>query len=233
MRPPALWRHEARRAGWTALLTPPSVLAIGVLAAAVQFGAGENDTNIARTLLGVLEMLLPLAAGVGAAALVGHDPVAELVASCPTGYPVTLLRRLAASLAWIVGLAVLASAALVATGWWARWPPAHAPLPGQLTWLSPVLFLAALGFLAGALLRNPGAAAGVVAVVWLVEQVLNDLVQASPVTRMLHLFATTRGSVPGDWTANRLVLLGAAVVLLLFGWLVLTTSEAVFSGEGS
>jgi len=233
MRPPALWRHEARRAGWTALLTPPAVLLLGLLAAAVQLGAGEDDPNVARTLLGTLEMLLPLAAGVGAASLVGHDPVAELAASCPTRYPVTLLRRLAVGLAWVTVLAVLASAVLVATGWWERWPTAHPPLPGQLTWLSPVLFLTALGFLAGALLRNPGGAAGVVAVVWLTQQVLNDLMQASPVTRMLNLFATTRGGVPGDWTANRLVLLGAAVVLLLFAWLVLTTSELVIAGEGS
>ncbi|HEX6352920.1 hypothetical protein [Actinophytocola sp.] len=233
MRPPALWRHEARRAGWTALLAPPSVLVLGTIAATIQFGAAENDISIARTLLGTLEMLLPLAAGVGAASLIGHDPVAELAASCRTGYPATLLRRLTVSLAWITVLAVLASAALAATGWWERWPAAHAPLPGQLTWLSPVLFLAALGFLAGALLRNPGAAAGIVAVVWLTQQVLNSLMLSSPATRMLNLFATTRGGAPEDWTANRLVLLGAAVGLFLLAWVVLTTSEAIFSGEGS
>jgi hypothetical protein len=233
VRPLALWRHEARRAGWTALLTPPAVLVLGALAAAIQLGAGESDASVARTLLGTLEMLLPLAAGVGAAALIGHDPVAELAASCPTRYPVTLLRRLVVSLAWIAVLAALVSAALVATGWWARWPAAHSPLVGQLTWLSPVLFLAALGFLAAALLRNPGAAAGIVAVVWLVQQVLNDLMQSAPATRLLSLFATTRGGVPAEWTSNRLVLLGTAAVLFLLAWLVLTTAELVFSGEGS
>jgi hypothetical protein len=233
MRPPALWRHEARRAGWTALLAPPSVLVLGAVAAAIQFGAAENDTNVARTLLATLEMLLPLAAGVGAAALIGHDPVAELAASCRTGYPATLVRRLTVGLTWITALAVLASAALVATGWWERWPAAHAPLPGQLTWLSPMLFLAALGFLAGTLLRSPGAAAGIVAVVWLVQQVLNNVILSSPATRMLNLFATTRGGAPADWTANRLVLLGAAAGLFLLAWLVLTTSETIISGEGS
>lgn len=214
------------------MLTPPSVLVLGMIAAAAQFGAGENDASIARTLIGVLEMLLPLAAGGGAASLIGHDPVAELVASCPTGYPVTLVRRLIVSLTWITVLAVLASTALIATGWWDRWPAAHAPLPGQLTWLSPVLFLAALGFLAGAVLRSPGTAAGIVAVVWLTQQVLNSLMQSSPAARMLNLFVTTRG-MPADWTVNRLVLLGGAVVLFLFAWLVLTRSEATYSGEGS
>ena len=231
MRPLALWRHEARRAGWTALLTPPSVLVLGLIGALIQYSADEN--GVARTLVGTLEMLLPLAAGVGAGSLIGHDPVAELAASCRTGYPATLLRRLVVSLTWITVLAVLASAALVATGWWDRWPPAHAPLPGQLTWLSPVLFLAALGFLVGALLRNPGAAAGVVAVVWIIQQVLNDLLLSSPATRLLNLFATTRGGQPEDWTANRLVLLGVAAVFFLVAWGVLTTSEAIVAGEGS
>src|SRR3954471_22859633 len=207
MRPPLLWRHEARRAGWTALLAPPSLLALGLLAAGIQAGTGDNDAGVARTLFGGLEMLLPLAAGIGAASLIGHDPVAEVAAACPTRYPVTLLRRLTVSLVWIAVLAVAVSAVLVATGWWSRWPAAHSPLAGQLTWLSPTLFLAALGFLAAALLRNPGAAAGIVAVVWLSEQVLNDLMQATPATRLLSLLATTRGSVLAEWTANRLVLL--------------------------
>jgi hypothetical protein len=233
MRPIALWRHEARRAGWTALLGPPAVLGLAVVGGVLQEGAGGGEGEVARTLQAALEMLLPLTAGIGAASLIGHDPVAELAASCRTRYPVTLLRRLVLSLGWVAALAVLMSAVLAATGWWDRMPGARPVVSGQLTWLSPTLLLVALGFLTGVVVRNPGAAAGVVAVVWLTEQALTPQLQSHVAGRLLYLFATTRGARAEDWLANRLVLLAAAAVLLAAAWLLLARSEPVVRGEGS
>jgi hypothetical protein len=62
---------------------------------------------------------------------------------------------------------------------------------------------------------------------------VSDLVQSAPATRMLYLFATTRGTVPSEWAANRLVLLGAATVLFGLAGLVLTNAEFVTAGEGA
>jgi hypothetical protein len=48
---------------------------------------------------------------------------------------------------------------------------------------------------------------------------------------MLYLFATIRGSVPEDWTGNRLTLLGTAIVLGIAAWLLLGRAERLVSGE--
>ena len=71
VRPLALWGHEVRRAGRATLLGPPSAFALG----AVVFVADplSDDVMTARILLGVLEMAVPLAVGVGCASLVGRD----------------------------------------------------------------------------------------------------------------------------------------------------------------
>lgn len=214
MRPRSLWRHEVRRAGWAALLTPPVTAVLVAVIAIAQAASGAGTTDVARTLQSVLEMGMPLGAGIGAATLIGRDPVVELQLAVPSSYPVTLLRRWVATLSWVAAIALLTSAALVATGWWARWPQSHDVLLGQLTWLSPAVWLAAVGFLAAALLASPAAASGVVAIIWLFEQVLKDDIAAQHWSRLLFLFTTTRGAVPADWLPNRLLLLGTGLVVL-------------------
>lgn len=225
MRPLPLWRHEARRAGWAALLTPPLAVAAPVLVAVIDAAGTTSDRDIAQTLFAALEMAAPLAAGIGAASLVGRDPVAELLLSLPTGYRSTLLRRLSITVGWTALVAVLLAGSLLATGWWARWPANHGALLGQLTWLAPALGLAALGFLAGVVFRGPAAAGGLVAACWIFQQLFADAVQEHHWSRLLYLFATTRGAVPADWTANRLTLIGAAGVLGVLAWLLLGRTE--------
>ncbi|MEX5710889.1 hypothetical protein AB1484_21930 [Parafrankia sp. FMc6] len=83
MRPLTLWRYEARRAGWAALLGPPLAVALGVSAALGN--ALPGDATTARILLGALEMAVPLAAAVGCASLVGRDPAVELQLAAPAG----------------------------------------------------------------------------------------------------------------------------------------------------
>lgn len=229
MRPIDLWRYEVRRAGWTALLTPPVATAVLVLVALLDSGATDRAT--ARNLLAALEMALPLAAGVGAASLVGRDPAVELQLTVPTAYRSTLLRRLAVTLGWAGLLGVLVVAGLVATGWWERSPESHGPLLGQLVWLAPTLGLGGLGFLAAAVFRSPAAAGGLVATWWIVQQVFPGLLQDESWSRLLYLFATTRGAVPEDWTANRLTLIVSALALGGLGWLLLGRTERLLRGE--
>lgn len=229
MRPMTLWRYEARRAGWTALLGPPIAVALGVSAALA--GPQVSDTTTARILLGALEMAVPLAVGVGCASLVGRDPAVELQLAAPTPYRVTLLRRMAVTLGWAVVVAGLTAAVLIATGWWARWPADHGPFAGQLTWAAPTAGLGAVGFAAGAVFRSPAAAGALVTTLWAVQQFFAELMQQHLPGRLLYLFATTRGAVPGDWTANRLALLGAAVTLVVVAQIVLARSERLIGEE--
>lgn len=229
MRPLTLWRYEARRAGWAALLGPPLVVAICV--AALLADRPSSDTTTARVLLGILEMGVPLAVGVGCASIVGRDPAAELQLTMSTPYRFTLLRRLVLTLAWGSAVAAAGSAALVATGWWERWPANHGVVAGQLTWLAPALALGALGFVAGAAFRGPAAAGALVTSLWALQQVFADLAQDHYAARLLYLFATTRGAVPDDWTENRLALLGVAVALVALALVLLGRSERLI-GEG-
>ncbi len=115
--------------------------------------------DTALILQNLLELALPLAAGVGAASLVGRDPAVELQLTLPTAYRATILRRLAASTGWVAVVALTVVLGAVATGWWDRWPGAHTPLAGQLTWLAPTAFLAGLGLLVGALAGSAALAA--------------------------------------------------------------------------
>jgi hypothetical protein len=229
VRPLTLWRYEARRAGWTALLGPPLAVAIGIVAALANPLPGETTT--ARILLGALEMAVPLAAGVACASLAGRDPAVEIQLTAATSYRATLMRRLAVTLAWTAVVAVLTAAVLIATGWWARWPANHGPVAGQLTWMAPALGLSGLGFAAAAVFRSPAAAGALVTTVWALQQFFGDLAQQSAVGRLLYLFATTRGTVPGDWTANRLTLIAAAAGLVALALVVLGNSERLIGEE--
>jgi hypothetical protein len=229
VRPLTLWRYEARRAGWTALLGPPIAVALGVAGAMAYSRPG--DTTTARILLGALEMALPLAAGVACASLVGRDTAVELQLTAPTPYRVTLVRRMAVTLGWAAVLAALTATVLIVTGWWARWPANHGPLVGQLTWVAPTLGLGGVGFAAGAVFRSPAAAGALVTTLWAFQQFFSDLAQQHRPGRLLYLFATTRGAVPGDWTANRLTLLGVAAALIVLAVVVLRRSERLIGEE--
>ncbi|MEV6303256.1 hypothetical protein AB0M02_27855 [Actinoplanes sp. NPDC051861] len=229
MRPLTLWRYEARRAGWAALLGPPLAVALGVVAAWANPLPGETTT--ARILLGALEMAIPLAAGVACGSLTGRDPAVEIQLTAATSYRATLLRRMAVTLAWTAVIAVLTAAVLIATGWWARWPENHGPVAGQLTWLAPTLGLSGLGFAAGAVFRSPAAAGALVTTVWALQQFFGDAAQQNVAGRLLYLFATTRGAVPGDWAANRLTLLAVAAGFVALALVVLGHSERLIGEE--
>jgi hypothetical protein len=209
-----LWRYEARRAGWTALLAPPLAAAVPVL---VAFADGSSGAGPAA-----LELALPLAAGIACAGLVGRDPVAELQLTLPVPYRTTLLRRLAVTLLGTALTALAVVIAVRAAGWW---PAGHGLAGGQLIWLAPVLWLAGFGFLAGVCARAPAPAAGVVAVLWVLQVLRGSWI------RPLYLFATTRGT-PDGWVLNRISLLATACALLAAAWLLLGRTERLV-GEGN
>jgi hypothetical protein len=232
MRPLSLWGHEVRRAGWATLL-PPVIAAVTLVVVAVDGAArlGQPIRSTALILQSLLEMALPLAAGVGAASLVGRDPAVELQLTLPTAYRTTILRRLVVSAGWVAVIALTAAMVMVASGWWHRWPAAHPPLPGQLTWLAPTLCLSGLGLLTGALSGSPATATSVVVALWFFELAAGGLLQQHQWSRLLYLFATTRGTVDQDWTANRLTLLAAGAAMISAGWMLLRRPSRLLTKE--
>jgi hypothetical protein len=214
------------------VLGPPLVAAAVVLLAVLDSSDGADQRAAAiRNLFATLEMGLPLVAGIGAASLVGRDPAAELQLTVPTPYRATLLRRLAVVIGWTALAALLIAAILLVTDGWDDRPQAHGAVVGQLVWLAPTLWLAAVGFLAGAVFRGPAAAGGLVAVLWMLEQIFTGAVQEYWWSRMLYLFATIRGAVPADWLGNRLILVATAIVLGIAAWLLLGRIERLVGGE--
>jgi len=230
MTPLDLWRHEVRRIGWAALVTPPATAALVALLAVLQAFGTQDDASTARTFHGVLAAGIPLALGVVAGSLVGRDPVTELQLSVLREYRGTLARRLVLAAGWAAVIAVLTTVAIVATGWWYRLPSAPDPVTGQLTWLAPAVLLGGLGFLIAALSRTAALAAGLVSGVWLIELVIGETLRGSSWLELLDLFAR-RGADSGAWLANRGVLLAIGAALLVAAWRVLARPEHLLKGE--
>jgi hypothetical protein len=191
----------------------------------------DPGPSTALILQNLLELALPLAAGIGAASLVGRDPAVELQLTLPTAYRATILRRLIASTGWVAVIAVTVVVGAVATGWWDRWPGAHTPLAGQLTWLAPTAFVAGLGLLVGALAGNTALAASAVAMMWIFQLAATGPFQNHRWSQQLYLFATTRGSPELDWTANRLTLLAAGAGMTAVAWLLLRRPVRLLTKE--
>ena len=224
----ALWRHEVRRAGWPAIVTPAVVVVAMLGMAAVMVAGSAPSDTVGRLLVAGLEVGLPLAAGIGAAALVGRDPAIELQLSAPTPYRVTVLRRLAITVAGPVLLAAAGTTVLRATGWW---PAVHLGASSVLVWLGPVAWLSALGAFLAVGLRSAAAASGLIAGVWLAEQLFAGLFAAHAAGRALYLFPTTwLPGMPG-WPVNRAVLLATAAVLLAGACLLLSRPHRLLTEE--
>ncbi|WP_067170079.1 hypothetical protein [Microtetraspora niveoalba] len=231
MKPLDLWAHELRRAGPAALAGAPALVLLMTLLAILGARLGSRESTTAFMLAGALEMVIPLITGMAAASSLGRDQAVELQLTLPVGYRSTVLRRLAATTGWTGLCAAAGSTVLTLGGWWELLPVTpHGPAV-QLTWLAPALWLAALGLLASAAFSSAVAATTTVALVWVVEQVVAGPLQGSLPSRLLYLFATTRGTVPDDWTANRVVLLCTAAVLVAAAWPLLGRAERVLGGD--
>ncbi|MBB4916485.1 hypothetical protein [Streptosporangium saharense] len=225
-----LWSHETRGAGPAALITPPALALTAVLLGLLAPRIGAREPVAARLLLGVAEMGVPLLTGLLAASLVGGDRAAELRLSLPSPYRATVLRRVAVTVGWAGLCALPVLALLSARDWWRLLPVSPGVLAGQLVWLSPTLWLTALGLLAWTLSRSTVAAAATVALVWLAGLTLFGVSGGGTVPGPLDLFATTRGVAEESWLPNRLLLLVSAVPLAVAAWLLLGNDERVLGG---
>lgn len=221
------WGYEGRRLGPMGLAMPPLVLALFVGGAGLMAAGGEPSRRIGRLLVAGLELGLPLAAGFVAATLVSHDVAVEVQLTLPTRYRATLIRRLALLTGWTGAIAVAASVAMLAGGLWVV-PGSF--LLGQLAWFAPLVWFVAVGAALALLFRGRAASAGILAGVWVVQNLFAGIFAEARWGQPWFLFATTH--VPGAdfWLANRLALIGAAGLLVCGAWWLLHGEEALLMG---
>ena len=222
-----LLRYDLRRAGMTALTTPPGLLLFGAAAVALAANAGGQYHRVAAT---VMEALLPLGGGVSVASVLGADTSTELQLSLPTPYGRTVARRTLAVIGVVAVVALFATLVADATG---LWRPTHGVGAGQLTWLAPLAALAGIGALTAALSNSTAFAASLVGAIWIGEQAAAGWFAHHGWAQPLFLFPETRGEIPSSaWLANRLTLCGIGVVGLTAMWALLRRPERLL-GAGS
>lgn len=215
--------YELRRLGGRALALPLIVLLLfGGMALVVGVLGGE-ERLVARLLVAAVELGLPLAAGVAAAGVVGDDPAVDLQLAVATRYRRTLARRLGLLVVGAAVPAMLWTAAVRLTGYWAVWVPGSI-LVGQLVWLAPLLWFVAVGALLAVLLGNRATSGALLAGVWGFELLFREAFLGREWLRPVYPFATTFAPGADFWLTNRLALVATAVVIALgAGWLAART----------
>lgn len=226
MRRGVLW-YEMREMGVIALLTPLFVVAGIAFFAGMMTLGGVQSEQVAKALTRSMEILFPLAAGTVAATVVASDPGVEWQLTMPTPYRVTVSRRLGIFLAWSVLVAFGDVLVLRTIG---RWIVPKPFIVSQLTWLAPMLSFAALGALLALLVRNRSASAGLVGGIWIVELLLHSYLLEKAWARPWFSFATTWAAEENFWLANRLTLIGLAVVLFVGAAALLGQGEMLLAG---
>ena len=193
--------------------------------------------NPSRFLLAELEMFLPLAAGVVIAAIVTQDPAIELQLTLPRPYWSTTLRRLILIVCWSTCIAFVSSSILLLLKLWyapqqvQSWAMVLQFFAGQLAWLAPLLWFAAIGLCLAALTHNSTAVSTCLSGIWLLETIFSGYFVSTNWLRPIFLFPTTLTPSVDFWLANRVELVVAALVFLAIGLLLLRNTEGLLKGS--
>lgn len=220
-------RYEARRAGPIGWGAPLAAMVVTSGLAVLASGGGAAAHQVDHLVMAGLEVVLSLAVGVAAIAVVARESCRELHLSLPVWYGGTLARLVGVMAGWAVGWAAGGWGVLAATGRWGG----PAGVSGALVWLAPLVWLGAVGIVAVLLSRSVALATSVVAGVWLVELLFSGQLMSHPVGRALFLFTTTMVGHGDGWLANRLWLLGSGVVLLGVAGALLAWPQRLLAGE--
>jgi hypothetical protein len=225
-------RYEVRLLGRPVLLVPCLIMIVGVLLAVI---LRLSQTKMISLFTACLEMFLPLAAGVFVAAICGPDPAMELHLTLPTRYRRTIFYRLGIIGIWTACVALIANLLL-------RWAGLEKTLPiatswplmlqwatTQLIWFAPLLWFVAIGLFLARLLGSRAASSALLGGIWIAENLMYGLLISTTWLHPVFLFATTLTPFPvlsTFWLANRLELVGTALIFLLVGWIQLHHTEA-------
>lgn len=219
-------RYELRLLGRPVFLTPILVV-IGFALLVVLVDRGMTATNVARAMGGSLEVLLPMAAGVVVATIATHDRAIELQLTMPRRYHRTANARFLIILFWSAVISLVTSFFLSLFNYWrlplqiAHWSQPWQFLTWQLTWLSSMLWLVALGLVLSLLMRSRSASGALIGVFAVAQLMFHSAFDESALLHLIYLFPLTFTPGADYWLANRIELLGTAVVLLILAWFLL------------
>jgi hypothetical protein len=186
--------------------------------ATVAIVVARGTADAYRVVPGMLETLLPLAAGVTVASAIGRDNARELQLSLPASYPATLARRAGLVLIAVAVSGFVLTVTVIAAG---AWRTAPGLLAAQLVWLAPAAFLSGLGAATCLLTASRGLGAAAVGVLWLAE-VAEPALFVGRAWQPLFLFANGRvagapfqsaSGVTVAWWQDRVAVCIAAVAL--------------------
>lgn len=205
----SLWVYEARRVGTAVLATPivtgAGIAAVTMLARPAASGTSELDLTPVR----LASYVLPVAVGLAAAAVLPRETMLEQHLTLPTPYRTTAYRRLAV----LAGVSLTtAGALLIALASNGRW---HSPAHGAAALLipgGPAAFLLGVGAWAGGRWHSAAAASSVVVAAWLGQLLIWD-------------------RVVGNWTFNKIGLIGAGALLVTAALRGLDDCESVLAAR--
>jgi hypothetical protein len=227
-------RYELRLLSKVVWLTPIMVvLGLTLLIALVNRNVTLN--TMARAMGASLEILLPMAAGVVVATVATHDRAIELQLTMPRKYHRTANARLFFILLWSAVVSLLTSFFLYFFNHWrlpaqiATWGEPWRFLTWQLTWLSSTLWLVAFGLVLSLLMRSRSASGALICVISFAEFVWHGGFDSDSLLHPVYLFPLTFSPGASYWLANRMELLGTALVLLILAWFLLRIPELLLS----
>lgn len=219
---------EARQLGWPAVVAAPfavSALAfLGLLAQAL--GAGGQTNRV----LSAIAQVASLVGGIAAVSAVAVDPAVELRLSLPLGLQRSFAIRLTLALVWCGIVMGAATLVLHALGRF-TFEIEDSAAADQLVWLPPVMLLAGVGAAATVVLRSSSAGAGIVAVGWVLSNVLGGLWQQVPLARPLWLAMPYDSADAAAWYWNRATLTVGGLLLLGVTAVVLGRGERLLGAD--
>ena len=228
LHPLAVWPHELRVLGVRLLALP--LLALAGCGAILGLMAWQHaPAGLLTTMVTVgMEAILPLAVGLMVASVLALEPAIELQLALPTPYRLTAFRRMAMIVAWTALIEALVTLTLRMAVPWALVRPTGVSL---LTWLAPVLWLAAVGALLALLLRSRSASGAVLGGLWTAQHLFHTTFATIGWLQIWFLFATIYDAGDAFWLANRIALLLTAGLLGGAVWLYLRHADGRFTGE--
>ena len=221
-------RHEVRILGPILFIIPLTVALAMAAFTAMMFVGQVDHTFISNLLIGTLEALLPLVVGILLARTAIQDASLELLLTVKTPYRYVMLRRCALLLVWTMLVEVGATIALYV---FLPWVPREPFLQGQLTWLSPLLWFAAIGIMGALLLRSQVNCVALFASVWLIELTFHSYFTKYNWLQPWFLPATLFAPKTPFWLINRIELLLTALILSIAAWFYLRHPEWRFRSE--
>ncbi len=187
-----------------------------------------DHSFISSLLTASLEACIPLMVGVIIATIAAHDSAIELQLTVLMPYRFTVFRRFILLLAWTALVEIVAMLVLHTILPWASSSPI---VEGQLTWLSPLLWLTAVGALLALLMHSRSASGAVLGCMWVSQLAFHSYFVAYGWTQPWFLFATLYTPGTSFWLINRIELLLTALVLFIAIWCYLRNIEWRFHAE--